>query len=205
MNEREELLRRALRLEYLTIGWNLVEGAVAITAALAAGSVALFGFGIDSFVESTSAAVLVWRLTAESRATSHAEIERLDRRAHRLVAISLFALAAWVAFDAGTTLWAQETPGTSAIGIALLLVSIAAMGWLARAKQRTAIALGSRALEADSFQTSACFWLSIAALGGLVANAVAGWWWADPVAALVMTWFLVREARESWRGDDCCD
>ena len=201
---RAALLRRGLRLEYLTVGWTLVEGAIAVTAAVAAGSIALLGFGIDSFVESTSGSVLIWRLLAERRATDHEAIERLDRRAHRLVAVSLFLLAAYVVSDAVKALWLREQPDVSAVGLVLLAVSMLVMQWLARAKRRTGIALGSRALVADAFQTTACWWLSVTALVGIGLNALFGWWWADPAAALGMTCFLVREGREAWRGEECC-
>ena len=201
---RAALLRRGLHLEYLTVGWNLVEGTVAVGAAVAAGSIALLGFGIDSFVESTSGAILIWRLVAEGRAKDQHAIERLDRRAHRLVAISLFLLAAYVGFDAGRTLWLGERPEVSAVGVVLLVVSMVVMQWLARAKRRTGRALGSRALVADAFQTTACWWLSVTALAGIGLNALLGWWWADPAAALVMVFFLAREGLEAWRGEACC-
>lgn len=196
--------RHALRLEYLTLGWNLLEGAIAVAAALAAGSVALLGFGADSFVESASAGVLIWRLRAETDASDRAAIDRLDRRAHRLVGLSLFLLAAYIALDAGATLWRRERPHPSLVGIVLTAVSIGVMVWLARAKRRAAVALGSRALHADSFQTTACWWLSIITLAGVGLNAALGWWWADPVAALLMTALLAREGREAWRGEECC-
>jgi divalent metal cation (Fe/Co/Zn/Cd) transporter len=131
-------------------------------------------------------------------------MERLDRRAHQLVGLSLFALAAYVAVDAIASLWRGERPETSWVGIAITTLSLGVMGWLASAKRRAAISLGSRALEADSFQTTACWWLSLITLCGVGLNALVGWWWADPVAALAMTGFLVREGREAWRGDDCC-
>ncbi|HEY0711329.1 MAG TPA: cation transporter [Polyangia bacterium] len=202
---RPELLAHALRLEYLTVGWNIIEGGIAVTAALAASSVALFGFGIDSFVESASGSVLIWRLLAERSARSHSEIEKLDRRAHKLVAFSLFALAAWVMFDGVQALVMKDRPETSVIGIVLTSVSAAVMMWLARAKRRAARALGSRAMEADSFQTTACWWLSIITLAGVTLNATLGWWWADPVAGLGMTLLLLKEGREAWKGeDDCC-
>jgi divalent metal cation (Fe/Co/Zn/Cd) transporter len=204
-HRRTRTLARALRLEYLTVGWNVVEGVVAIAAALAAGSVALLAFGIDSVVECASGAILIWRLRAERTAADHAAVERLDRRAHQLVGASLFALAAWVVFDASHSLWTGERPEPSLVGIVLLIVSIAAMGWLARAKRRAAAALGSRALEADSFQTSACFWLSVIGLAGVGLNAALGWWWADPVAALGIALLLVSEGREGLRGERCCD
>lgn len=202
---RARTLAHALRLEYLTVGWNVIEGVVAIAAALAAGSVALLAFGIDSFVECASGAVLIWRLRAERTAKDVAAIERLDRRAHQLVGWSLFALAAWVVFDASKALYTGEHPEPSIVGMVLLALSIAAMYWLAKAKRRAAAALRSRALEADSFQTSACFWLSVVGLAGVALNAAFGLWWADPVAALGIAVLLVKEGREGLRGESCCD
>jgi divalent metal cation (Fe/Co/Zn/Cd) transporter len=202
---RARTLSHALRLEYLTVGWNVVEGVVAIAAALAAGSVALLAFGIDSFVECASGAVLIWRLRAERTAENAAAIERLDRRAHQLVGWSLFALATWVVFDASKALYTQERPETSIVGMVILVISIAAMYWLARAKRRAAAALKSRALEADSFQTSACFWLSVVGLVGIGLNAAFGLWWADPVAAFGIAVLLVKEGRQGLRGESCCD
>jgi divalent metal cation (Fe/Co/Zn/Cd) transporter len=202
--DRPGLLRRALRLEYLTVGWNIVEGVVAITAGLAAGSVALLGFGIDSFVESASGSVMIWRLLAERNADEDDEerIEHVERRAQKLVAGSLVLLAAYIALDSVTSLIAGERPDPSMVGIALAIASLVVMWWLARAKRRVGIALGSRAMTADAFQTDACFWLSLFLLVGIGANALFGWWWADPLAALGMTVFIGREALEAWRGDD---
>lgn len=196
-------LARALRLEYLTVSWNLVEGAVAVLAALAAGSVALLGFGADSFVESVSGGILIWRLRAETGGMAPRELERLDRRAHRLVALSLFLLAAYIAVDAALSLWHRDRPNASPLGMGLTVVSLVVMIWLARRKRQAAAALGSRALEADAFQTTACWWLSLITLTGIGLNALFGWWWADPVAALGMTPLLVREGSEAWRGRDC--
>ncbi|QRK07779.1 cation transporter [Archangium violaceum] len=198
-------LQRATALTLLTLGWNVVEGIIAVVAALAAGSVALLGFGVDSFVESTSAGVMLWRLSAERRARrTPEEMDRLDRRAHRLIGLSLFALAAYIAWEAGSALLTREKPQPSFVGIGLTLVSLGVMVWLARAKKRTAVALGSRAMAADAFQTTACWWLSLITLGGIGLNALFGWWWADPAAALGMTLFIAKEAREAWRGEDCC-
>ena len=202
---RDTLLRRGLRLEYLTVGWNVVEGIIAVSAAIVAGSVALLGFGIDSFVESASGSVLIWRLVSERRAEDHESIERVEHRAQRLVAASLVALALYIAADAALSLLNSDRPDPSAVGMALAAISLAVMWWLARAKRRTATALGSRAMEADAFQTTACWWLSLVVLGGIGLNALAGWWWADPVAAIGMTYFLGREAREAWRGEECCE
>ena len=201
---RQSALARASALEYLTVGWNLLEGLIAVLAAHGAGSVALLGFGIDSFIESASGGVLLWRLAAERSSRDHAEIEELDRRARKLVGLSLFLLAAFVVTDSAWTLGHRERPEPSFVGIALTSVSIGVMWWLARAKRRVARVLGSAALEADAFQTTACFWLSIAVLAGVGLNAALGWWWADPVAALGMTYFIVREGREAWRGEGEC-
>jgi len=203
--DRPRLLRRALMLAYLTMAWNIIEGVIAVTAALASGSVALLGFGIDSFVETTSAAVVIWRLKAERGLTDAATVRRLDERAHKLVACSLFLLAAFITFDAAKSLWLEERPEPTLVGIVLTAVSLLVMLKLAAAKKRVASGLNSRALAADAFQTTACWWLSLVALAGMAINAVAGLWWADPIAALGMTYFIVREGLEAWKGEDeCC-
>ena len=133
---RDASLTRALRLEYLTVGWNVVEGVIAVAAALAAGSVALLGFGLDSFVESASGAVMIWRLRAERlRRLSRADVEALEQRARRLVAASLVVLGAYVAFDAVQTIWANDRPEFSVVGVVLTSVSLGVMWWLARAKR----------------------------------------------------------------------
>lgn len=202
---RADSIQRALCLEYLTVTWNLIEGVVAVTAAIVAGSVAILGFGIDSFVECLSAAVMIWRLRAErDHRLSGERIEALEHRARRLVAASLFLLASYVAFDAAQTLWSGERPAFSLVGVVLLALSIAVMLWLARAKQRVATELGSKAMSADAFQTTACWWLSIAALLGVGLNGLFGWWWADPVAAIVISVLIAREGREAWEGEKCC-
>jgi divalent metal cation (Fe/Co/Zn/Cd) transporter len=202
---RLQTLRRALQLEVLTVGWNVVEGLIAVSAALIAGSVAILGFGIDSFVECAAAFVMIWRLRAErDRRLSREHLDRMEYRARRLVAGSLFLLAAYVTFDAVQTLWAGDRPAFSLVGVVLLVVSIAVMRWLARAKMRVARALGSTAMAADAFQTTACWWLSLAALAGVALNGLFGWWWADPAAALVIATLVVREGKEAWSGKACC-
>lgn len=201
---RDRSLQRALRLEYITVGWNILEGIIAVAAAVGAGSIALLGFGIDSFVETASGAILIWRLSAETEGMAVEAVERLDRRAHKLVGASLFALAGFVALDATKALVYGERPKVSLVGIALTTISAGVMWSLARAKREAAAALVSKALEADSFQTTACWWLSMITLSGIGLNAAFGWWWADPVAALAMTCFLIREGKEAWRGEDCC-
>ena len=194
----------ALRLEYFTVGWTMVEALVGVTAAVVACSVALLGFGIDSVIECVSASILIWRLLAERSARDHAAIQRLDHRAHQLVALSLFGLSGYIVVDAVWTLWRGERPHPSALGLILVTVTIGVMYWLARAKRRAAATLGSRALAADSFQATACLWLSLITLAGVGLNALFGWWWADPVAAMCMPLFLIQEGRQAWRGEDCC-
>lgn len=202
---RPESVNRALRLEYLTVGWNVVEGVIAIGAALKAGSVAILGFGIDSFVECASALVMIWRLRAErDHRMTATRLEAIDGRARKLVAGSLFLLAAYVTFDAANTLWTGDEPAFSAVGVALLAVSIAVMLWLARAKRSVARELGSEAMKADAFQTTACWWLSVSALVGVCLNGLFGWWWADPVAAFVIAALVAREGRDAWNGRACC-
>jgi len=200
---RPALIRRGLLLEYLTVGWNVLEGLVAILAGLASGSIALIAFGADSIVETISGVVLIWRLRTEERGKlDEAGIERIERRAELLVGVSFMILAAYVAFEAIRTLVTAEAPDPSPVGIVLTAVSIAVMLWLARAKEQMGKALGSRALIADAHQTRACWYLSAAALAGLALNALLGWWWADPLAALAIVVLLVREGREALSGEE---
>ena len=196
-------LKRGLHLEYLTVGWNVVEGIIAVAAGIAAGSIALIGFGVDSFVETISGAVIIWRLMAAIRGQHDDEaMERIEQRAERIVGIAFLLLAAYVGFEAVRALVNQEAPDASPVGIALTAVSIVVMLWLARAKRRTGEALGSRAMLADAQQTYACWYLSVVALAGLALNAAFGFWWADPLAALGITVLLVREGLEALRGEE---
>lgn len=201
--DRTGALVRARRLEWFSLGWNVIEALIAIAAALAAGSVALFGFGVDSVVESASAVILVWRLSAELGGRDGHALERIERRAEKLVGASLGALAVYVAADAILALARREAPDPSRVGVALTAISLFVMMFLARAKRRLAAALGSAALQADAFQTTACWWLSLTALAGLALNLAFGWWWADPVSALAMTVFIGREGWDAWRGKPC--
>lgn len=198
---RAELIKRGKLLEYFTIGWNLVEGAIAVGAGSLAGSPSLVGFGLDSFIESTSGAALLWRLQIDDEETR----ERREQIALRLVGASFLALAAYVAYDSITSLIWQETPDSSFIGIILLVISLIVMPILARSKRSVARQIKSRALEADSKQTDLCVYLSAISLGGLGLNALFGWWWADPVAALVMIPIIVNEGIQGLRGESCCD
>jgi divalent metal cation (Fe/Co/Zn/Cd) transporter len=202
---RAVLLARARRLAAFTVAWNLVEGVVAIAAAAAAGSRALVGFGVDSGVESVSAAVLLWRLGVEGRDPGRAE--QVERVALRAIGTSFLLLAAVVGVEAVRSLALRHEPDASPVGIALTALSLVVMPVLALRKRRVADALASRAAAADSTQTMACAWLSAVVLGGLALNAALGWWWADPVAALGVVVLLVREGREALTADhagDCC-
>jgi len=190
-------VRRGRRLEYLTIAWNSAEAAVALIAGLLASSIALVGFGLDSVIEVLSGAIVLWRLLADN--------ERAERLALKVVGVSFLALAAYVAFDSSKTIWLRQAPEHSLPGIILAAVSLIIMPLLARAKRRVAAGIGSRALHADSRQADLCAYLSAILLGGLLLNALLGWWWADPAAGLVMTPIIVNEGREALRGESCRD
>lgn len=196
---RGALLRRGRRLEYFTLAWNAVEAVVAVGSGVLAGSTALVGFGVDSLIESSSGAILLWRLR------DGVQGEAREDTALRLVGLSFLILAAWVGWDALNTLLYREGPEESLVGIVLAAVSLVVMPLLARAKRRVARGLESRALEADSRQTDLCAYLSAILLAGLGLNAVLGWWWADPVAGLAMVPIIGREGLESLRGERCTD
>jgi divalent metal cation (Fe/Co/Zn/Cd) transporter len=197
---RDRLVRRGLWLAGLTIAWNVVEAVVAVGAGLAAGSLALVAFGFDSVIEVLSACVVVWQFRGELRGGFD---EARERRALRLIAVTFFVLAAYVAVEAGRDLFVVDDEAAgSTVGIVLAALSLAVMPALAWAKRRTATELGSPTLRADARETFLCAWLSAALLAGLALNAAFGWWWADPVAALAIAAFAVKEGREAWGGDD---
>ena len=198
--ERQALERRARLLAWGGIGWHAVEFAVAIGAGIAAGSIALIGFGADSLIEALASLVVIWLFTGERRGSREAE-----RRAQLLIAVLFFGLAAYVAVEAVATLVNRAHPAVSWVGIALAAVTMVAMPLLASAKRRVGAALHSSATVKEAGQTQLCAYLSIALLVGLGANALLGWWWADPLAALVIAGVAVHEGRSSWRGEGCCD
>ena len=195
---RTTLIVRGLRLEYMTLAWNALEAAVAIIAGLVAGSIALVGFGLDSVIECLSGGALLWRLRGNS-----AQDEHRERVALKLVGASFLMLATYVGVDALHSLSVRERPEQSVPGIALACASLIVMPVLARAKRRVAAGLSSRALHADSRQTDVCAYLSAILVAGLVLNAVWGWWWADPLAALLMTAIIAREGVSAIRGNPC--
>jgi divalent metal cation (Fe/Co/Zn/Cd) transporter len=195
--KRPALLDRALWLERLTIVWNVAEALIAIGAGWRAGSIALVGFGLDSVIETIAAVALYRRLRAEQDGATEEEAEVHERRALWIVGITFFLLGGYIAFEAASTLWKSEPPESSPIGIALASVSLVVMPVLALAKHRTGKALDSRALVADAKETFVCSYLSLSLLAGLALNASFGWWWADPIAALMMLPLVLNEGREA--------
>lgn len=204
--DRSAILRRGLRLEYLSVGWNLVEGGIAIGAGLVAASVALIGFGVDSFVESASASVIVWRIISENRNKMKPDkILSIEQQAQKLVAISLLIFGLFLLFESISSLASREQPDVSQTGMILAVLSICVMWWIARSIRQVGKQLHSHAIEADATQTLACWWMSISLLIGLGLNAAFGWWWADPLAGIVISILMLREARNAWNGKDCCN
>lgn len=195
-------VRRGRLLEYFTVGYNSLEGVIAVASGLLAGSVALVGFGFDSAIEVISGVALLWRLYSDA---DEGRREQVEQRALRIVGVSFFVLGAYVTFDAVTSLLRRDAPEESIVGIALAAVSVVVMPLLVRAKRRVARAIGSAALLADAAQTQLCTYLSAILLGGLLLNAIAGWWWADPLAALVMVPIIVKEGWEAVQGKHCED
>ena len=203
---RTALVQRGLALNYLTIGYNVVEAIVALGAGLVSSSVALVGFGLDSVIEVLASGAAQWRLRADLDAGRR---ERVERTTLRIIGWSFLALAAYVALDSLNALLRHEPPERSVVGLVLLALSAVVMPVLARAKRRVARAMTSRALEADAMQTSLCAFLSVIALAGVALNTALGWWWADPAAALAMVPIITREGIEGVRGasqcaDECC-
>jgi len=191
------LRTRALQLAWATVVWNLIEAFVAIVAGTAAGSAVLVGFGLDSTIEVASALVIIWQFSGVD--------EKREQHALRLIAVSFFALAAYVSIRAVLDLTGANEADTSTVGIALAIASLIVMPALAIAKRRTGQQLGSVTVTADSQQTWLCTYLSVILLVGLVMNSTIGWWWADPIAALIIAALAAREGVEAWNGDTCCD
>lgn len=199
--DRAALVRRGLWLNYIGIGYNSLEGIFAIGAGLVSGSIALVGFGVDSVIEVSASIAAQWRLRSDLDPVRREEVERYTLR---IIGVSFLALAAYVAYDSGMSLWNRDEPAESRFGIALAAVSLVVMPLLVRAKRRVAVGLGSRSLHADAQQTMLCTYLSAILLGGLLLNAMLGWWWADPVAALCMVPIIANEGIEGVKGLDHC-
>ncbi len=196
--ERRALASRARTLAFLGLGWHVLEAAVAILAGAVAGSVALVGFGADSVIEAAAGLVVLWLVTGGRVSSGHAE-----RRAQRLIAASFVLLAAYLAVESARALIGGHHPAASWVGVGLAAITLVAMPPLATAKHRVATALGSSAAASEGRQTMLCAYLSGALLIGLLANAVAGWWWADPIVALLIGAVALREARDAWHGNSC--
>ncbi len=196
-SRRTALVRRARLLAATSVAYNVIEAVVAVTSGRIADSTALVGFGLDSTVEVMSGVVILWQF-------GHPVPEEREHLARRLIAVSFFALAAYVTVESVRAVMTREQPDTSVVGIALAALSLLVMPLLSRWQRRTGRELGSGAVVADGTQTLLCTYLSAVLLVGLLANALLGWWWLDPVAALVIAAVAVREGRSNWRGDACC-
>lgn len=199
------LLRLAVRLVLATMAYNLVEAGVAVWAGYRAGSIALVGFGFDAVIEFAAASVLLWRLRVEAKGADGETLERTETRVLRFVGTTFILLAIYVAFEAGSALWTRSAPEESTIGLILAATSLTIMPAIAWKKLRVAAEIGSRALRAEAKETLACSVLSLTLLVGLALNAWLGWWWADPLAALAMIPWLVKEGLEGLRGEHCDD
>jgi divalent metal cation (Fe/Co/Zn/Cd) transporter len=194
------LIRRGKKLEYFTIAYNSLEGVLSIAAGVLAGSVSLVGFGLDSAIEVTSGVALLWRLHHDPNPSRREQVERTTLV---IVGVCFVALALYVAYESGSALIRHEAPDRSVLGIVIASVSVIVMPLLARAKRRVAAGIRSGAMQADSRQTDFCTYLSAILLGGLLLHAVAGWWWADPVAGLAMVPIIAKEGATALRGKAC--
>jgi divalent metal cation (Fe/Co/Zn/Cd) transporter len=197
---RHAIAQRGKRLEYFTVAWNSLEGLVAVTAGVIAGSISLVGFGIDSFIEVTSGATLLWRMSVDANQQTR---ERNERLSIRVVGVCFIALAVYVAYESVFDLIGRKAPELSLVGIVLACVSLVPMPILSRAKKRVASELGSAAMKADAKQTDFCVYLSAILLAGLLLNAALGWWWADPLAGMVMTPIIAKEGLQAVKGEAC--
>jgi divalent metal cation (Fe/Co/Zn/Cd) transporter len=200
--ERARVVKRGEQLEYFTIAYNSLEGLTAIIFGALAGSIALISFGFDSVIEITSGAVLLWRLRAEM---DEKRRESVEASSLRIIGVCFLALAAYVCYDAANSLMRREFPEHSVPGIVLAIASLVIMPLLARAKRRIAHDIKSAAMRADAKQTELCTYLSAILLGGLTLNMLLGWWWADPVAALLMVPIIAVEGYKALRGESCCE
>jgi len=200
--ERKSTVRRGQWLSWLTLGYNSLEGIIAVGAGVLAGSIALVGFGVDSLIEVAASVAALWRLNSD---VDLLDRERAELVTLRIVGVLFIALGIYVTWDATSALLKREAAEESTVGIALAVASLIVMPLLARAKRKVAIALTSRALRSEAQQTQLCTYLSAILLGGLALNAVFGWWWADPVAALVMVPIIGTEGIEALRGHDSCN
>ena len=198
---RQAFARRGRQLEYFTIAWNTIEGLVAVIFGAMAGSVSLVGFGIDSFIEVTSGSTLLWRMSVDA---DEEKRERNEKLSLRIVGVCFLALAVYVAYESASDLLSRKPPEHCIPGIALACVSLIVMPLLSRAKKKVGNSLASAAMRADAKQTDFCVYLSVILLAGLLLNAALGWWWADPIAALIMVPIISKEGIDGMKAKSCC-
>jgi divalent metal cation (Fe/Co/Zn/Cd) transporter len=201
---RTNLVRQAFWLEWLTIAWMVIEAALTLWSGYIAHSITLLAFGLDSVIELVSASVLVWRLTVELR-HGQAFSEKAEQRASKIGGALLFALATYVMISAAWSLWTQRAQEFSMLGLIVAFVAIPTMYFLAKQKIAIAEQIGSRALRADAVESITCGWLSVMVVVGLIAQYLSGAWWVDSVTSLGIVWFLIKEGREAWAGEERCD
>jgi divalent metal cation (Fe/Co/Zn/Cd) transporter len=201
---RTDVIKRAFWLEWLTIAWMVIEAALTLWSGYIAHSVTLVAFGLDSVIELVSASVLIWRLTVELR-HGQAFSEKAEQRASKIGGALLFALAIFVVISATWSLWTQRAQEFSMLGLMVAFVAIPTMYFLAKQKIAIAERIGSRALRADAVESITCGWLSSMVVVGLIAQYLTAAWWIDSVTSLGIVWFLVKEGREAWAGEECCD
>jgi len=202
--DRRDFVSRAFLLEWITVGWMVVEASIALTSGIAAHSVTLIAFGADSVIELLSAAVLLWRLDVELRRGAQFS-EAAEERASKIAGLLLLTLAIYVVFSAGWSFWTRTGEAFSPFGLAVALVAIPAMYVLAKSKMRLAAHLQSHALRADAVESLTCGYLSVVVVIGLLADLAFKAWWIDGITSLAIVWFLIREAREAWSGEPCCE
>ncbi len=200
-NTRPYLIKKALILEWLLVSYNILEAILAVLFGCLAGSIALVGFGFDGVIEVSAASMLIWRLSHKG---TEAEGNKKEKLALRFIGLTFFLLAIYVVIESAGKLIQQERPEVSLAGIVIAVLSLLIMPTVGLMKKKIAKQLGSKALEADAMETLICAYLSFALLLGLGLNALFGWWWADPVAALAMVYFIVKEGWEAFSGEDCC-
>jgi divalent metal cation (Fe/Co/Zn/Cd) transporter len=202
MLDRVAVVRRGRKLEYFTIAWNAIEGLLGVAMGVAAGSISLVGFGLDSFIEVTSGSVLLWRMSVDADVRRR---ELNEKRALRIVGICFLLLAVYVLYESVANLLSKRVPERSGGGIVLACVALVVMPLLSRAKRNVGRAISSAAMRADSKQTEFCAYLSAILLAGLLLNALLGWWWADPVAAIIMVPIIANEGVDGLQGKTCDD
>lgn len=196
------LVKKALLIEWFLVFYNVTEGIVSVIFGSSAGSIALVGFGLDSFIEVSAAGILIWRLSHKG---DEEEEKKKEKKALFFIGLTFFALAAYVIYESCSKLIRQEKPEATSIGVIIAILSLLLMPTLGFMKKKIARQIDSRALEADAMETLICCYLSFALVVGLGLNALLGWWWADPIAGLVMVYFLIKEGREAFSGEECCD